>query len=317
VASPIDAKTNVSISSPIKELTRTTSNVQQAPEPSLKEYKAQFLSSDPEAREVLASIGAIMLLLPIPASPDYPSTPAEKVSLMEYMSAVNEIKDAIEDIGGGRDVGSLFVLQPSVPASEGDGKEVVKRLEGLVEKFEDKCHEMGVFGWDFVAWDGVPPVPSEPGAEILPKRNQYGEKQGLARISEVLEAVNWAASPAAGTLEDDGGKDDDDADFDVFSGIKYAGLDAELQQEMMGLKLSMLETHNTTDCEGQKGTGVGLGLASEPDPGPGQDGEDMSIEQMSKLMERVVAIKEAGSEMGVEERQQFARREVQRLMKEL
>ena len=32
---------------------------------------------------------------------------------MEYMSAVNEVKDAIEDLG--RDVGTLFLLQPSVP----------------------------------------------------------------------------------------------------------------------------------------------------------------------------------------------------------
>lgn len=333
VASPTEAMPATSfnpLSSPSSQIAPVSSAVQQAPEPTLKEYKAQFLSSEPDAQEVLGSIGAIILILPIPSSPTYPSTPAEKVSLMEYMSAVNEIKDAIEDIGGGRNVGSLFVLQPSVPSlsETGDGREAMKRIERLAETFEDKCHEMGVFGWDFVAWDGIPPAISGNEAakpattdEIstdaigASKRNQYGEKQGLARVLEVLEAVNWSAPSLVinNGADDEPSKDDDD-DFDVFSSTKYKGLDAELQQEMMGLKLSMLQSHNSTGTgsDGDAKTS-GLGLAPEP----GMEGEDMSIEQMSKLMERVVAIKEAGSEMGKEERETFAKREVERLMRDL
>ena len=135
-----------------------------------------------------------------------------------------------------------------------------------MEKFEDKCHEMGVFGWDFVWWDGVPEpddgkgVPKveveehgdeetgETEKKAEPVRNEYGEKLGIERVREVLEGVDWSILPSLTT--DLVGEDDDDEgdkldDYAVATSIK--GLDAELQQEMMGLKLSMMDTHGKQD----------------------------------------------------------------------
>ncbi len=238
---------------------------------------------------------------------------------MEYISAVNEVKDTIEDLG--RDVGTLFLLQPAAPRTVGasDGKrEVLRRLEVLMETFEDKCHEMGVFGWDFVWWDGVPESEASmgmPKVEIVkdrredggemekkaePVRNEYGEKLGIERVKEVLEGVDWSISPSLTTdpVGEDSG--DENGSFDVFGGNKYKGLDAELQQEMMGLKLSMMDSGGTkTDTSGE------------------QDGEDMSIDQMSALMQRVVSIREASADLDKGDREKFAKREVEKIMREL
>jgi hypothetical protein len=271
----------------------------------------------PIAREVLASIGAVILILPIPNDTDYPSTPQQKVQLMEYMSAVNEVKDAIEDLG--RDVGILFVLQPSQPVKLDavEKAKVLKRLEKLVEKFEDKCHEMGVFGWDFVWWDGVAdPAGNVPQIEVGDEtkvgsvkessdakgtgRNEFGEKLGIERVREVLEGVDWSITPSLTANADDEGNDNDEDDFNVFGGGKYKGLDAELQQEMMGLKLSIMDEGET------KRSG-----------NVGEEGEDISIDQMSALMERVVAIRDAGADMEKGDREQYAKREVEKFMREL
>ena len=236
---------------------------------------------------------------------------------MEYISAVNEVKDAIEDLG--RDVGTLFLLQPAIP-KKADGpmerRKVLKRLDQLVETFEDKSHEMGVFGWDFVSWDGVPEASEGvPKLEVesdgkedknQPMRNEYGEKLGIDRVREVLEGVDWSVSPSQ--IANMGGEDEDgvgegnegDNNFDVFGGEKYKGLDAELQQEMMGLKISMMDPEgDRTDARGA------------------QEGEDMSADQMSALMERVVAIREAGTDMDKGEREKYAKREVEKIMREL
>ena len=297
------------------------------PPSTLKTWKTQFLS--PVAAEVLASIGAIILILPIPDSPSYPSTPAEKVGLMEYMSAVNEVKDAIEDLG--RDVGTLFLLQPAMPrgdgktgAAAGETRKALARLEGLAEKFEDKCHEMGVFGWDFVWWDGVPELaaigsgmPKVEVEEHISKesdginkkaetvRNEYGEKLGIERVREVLEGVDWSISPllAANQGEDDGDNienDGGDDKLDVLGGDKYQGLDADLQREMMGLKLSMMDSQG-----------------SKTDASAEQEGEDMSIDQMSSLMQRVIAIREASADLDKSDREDFAKREVEKIMHEM
>jgi hypothetical protein len=55
--------------------------------------------------------------------------------------------------------------------------------------------------------------------------------------------------------------------------------------------------------------------ASE-DRNPPHD-ENVQVEQLQGLMERVVAIREAGSEMPRDERERFAKREIERIMREM
>jgi hypothetical protein len=53
---------------------------------------------------------------------------------------------------------------------------------------------------------------------------------------------------------------------------------------------------------------------------PSQDregDEDVKIYQLPGLLERVVAIREAGAEMSKADRERFAKREVERIMKDL
>ena len=248
----------------------------------LEQWKEQMLSKP--ASEVRAVIGGIILLLPASSK----SRESEDV-IMQYVQAVNSLREAIEDESGGRDVAAAIVVQ-SVASK---ATESLKDSEQYLEKLEDKCQEVNIFGWDFVACNGTSEVPQD-------DKSKFGEKTGLPRLIEVLEAVDWSVAPQLS--ESDLGNEWDTPHSPTLIGDPgFSPLDAELQQEMMGLKMSMLE--DDSDKSAAKTI-------------EGSD-EDMSVEQMSALMERVVAIKAAGADMPDVEREKFAKREVDKIMTEL
>jgi len=250
----------------------------------------------PTASEVRAVIGGLVLILPFTTTKTF--NPTTHLPLIE---AVNNLRDAIEDSSYGREVATVVVVQATTKSTSKSD------LDAAVEKLEDLClSEKGILGWDFVGWDGAAGSGQQSEADDAGSRNEFGERIGIARVREVLEGVDWSADPA--------GDDDDELDFlaagsgeETEEGeftMRAARIDPiksqshDLQREMMGLKMSMLEL--------------------DDDEGEGQDGGELSqVEQFQGLMERVVAIKEAGSEMEKEEREKFARREVGRIMKEM
>ncbi|OAG42827.1 hypothetical protein AYO21_02778 [Fonsecaea monophora] len=297
----------------------------------LSHWREQMLSS--EAAEVRAVIGGIILVLPLVTS----QLPNAEV-LRSYVSpieTVHALREAIEGESYTRDVASVVVLQAMAPAVS------KAKLDETAERLEELClSEEGILGWDFVAWDGqLEGVATEGkdgksameaaeaedgnrGAED--ERNQFGEKTGIKRVIEVLEGVDWSASPdldgehdghgdyELAELDDD--DDDEDAD-DLFSSTSkdilgntagLLGFDQELQREIMELKMSMLENDgDDSDEDNREGSGRG------------REDEDTQVEQLQVLMERVVAIREAGSEMPKPEREKFARREIGRIMREM
>jgi len=265
---------------------------------SLEDWKTQMLS--PEATEVRSVIGGIVLVLPF-------STASSAVSdgvtdaYMPLIETVHALRETIEDENFQRDIAAVVMLQSTsakhVPTSA---------LDAALEKLEDRClTEQGILGWDFVAWDGQHGNQS---GEVDAK-NVYGERVGISRVIEALEAIDWSA--AAGGDDDDGKQDDyfdglgDDFEqnLDAFADAAFQGLDHELQREMMELKLSMLDTASDDgfkDTDGQE-----------------DDGQDVKVEQLQNLMEKVIAVREAGSEMSRPERQRFAKREIGKIMREM
>lgn len=265
----------------------------------LEEWTAQMLS--PTAAEVRAVIGGIVLILPVSAS----SSPSIPESYMSLVEAVHSLREAVEDDSYGRDIASVVVLQS--PSSSVKPEKLNKAMEDL----EETClSDKGVLGWDFVAWDG-----EINNADTSNERNEYGEKTGIPRLVEVLEGVDWSASPDIGG--DDGDFDiDDDLDDDddhghlptnILGNARFSGLDYELQREMMELRMSLDDEH---DAEGDVPD-----TARTETTVPGD--EDVQVEQLQSLMERVVGIREAGSEMSRADREKFARREFGRIMREL
>ncbi|KAJ9497505.1 hypothetical protein H2202_006929 [Exophiala xenobiotica] len=294
----------------------------------LEEWQSQMLS--PTASEVRAVIGGIILILPISSSSS--SQSAEVLSQSSHMSlveAVHSLREAAEDESYGRDIASIVVLQSTSSAS---GVTHAKLFQ-ITEQLEESClSDKGILGWDFVAWDGG--EPSTAAESAIDERNEYGEKTGIQRVIEVLEGVDWSAAPSWGgdddeafdldhELEVDVDVDDDAADDGglgfsptniLRNNARLSGLDHELQREMMELKMSL----------GDDAQGEGEGEGAEAETSDQQvstdvreEDEDAQVEQLQGLMERVVAIREAGSEMPRTEREKFAKREIGRIIREM
>ena len=278
----------------------------------LEEWKQQMLSS--AAAEVRRVIGGLVMVLPV-STVSSPDIPAHFIAMIE---AVHALREAIEDDSYGRDIASVLVLQGNSPTVKQD------KLDVLMEKLEEVClSDKGILGWDFVAWDGQVVDPVEVNGEV--ERNEYGEQTGVKRVLEVIKGIDWSASPDIdgddGDDDDDNGEvgfgldgDDDDATLmgsrstNILGSGRFSGLDHELQREMMELKFSMLSNEDNDDDNDD----------TRPSPGKKEpEDEDFQVNQLPALVEQVVAIREAGSEMSPAERERFAKREIQRIMREM
>lgn len=268
--------------------------------PTLAEWREQMLS--PAASDVRAVIGGIILLLPI-SSPPSSSLLESYAALVE---AIQALRDALEDEGYGREVASIVVFQSTSTRVRQD------KLNEAMDQFEERClTDRGFLGWDYVAWDGeVHPQESDEAAKET--RNEYGEKTGIHRVIEVLEGVQWSApanfSHHDGELDIGGLDIEGDEEAGSFGNMvasnSFPGLDHDLQREMMELSFSL---------GNQQGTDPEHTHASRDVP----EDEDIQVEQLPRLMERILAIREAGSELPKVEKEQFAQREVARIMREM
>ncbi|KPI35524.1 uncharacterized protein AB675_11014 [Cyphellophora attinorum] len=252
----------------------------------LDEWQEQMLSA--AAAEVRSVIGGIILIMPIKASTKLP------IWLIDYVRAVHSLREAIEDDSPGRDIASAVILQPeAIPmVQQSSVSSVLKALDDTAEALSSECLENDMLGWDVVHWLGDDD-PSEVIHTQTGPRNEFGERIGIARIFEVLESVDWSAAPDPTEETEDGAA----GDTGSLGRQRLTGLDDELQEEMLGLKLSMMEEQALSDDEA--------------------GGEDLSIEQMEQLQGRILAIREAASGMSGSQKELFAQREIDRIMKEL
>lgn len=282
---------------------RDTGAAQEAATSTLADWKEQMLSS--AAGEVRRVIGGLVLILPVSAISNS-EVPEDFTALVE---TVHALREAIEDDSYGRDIASILVLQGSSPSVK------TEKLDALMEKLEDVClSDKGILGWDFVAWDGQLITGED---EVTPPaRNEYGEQTGIKRVLEVVQGIDWTVSLDADDDEDIGlglGDDEDNeiTDFrptNILGSGGFSGLDHELQREMMELKFSMLSHEDEDDA-----TDGTRPRRSKEDT----DDEDFQVDQLPALMEQVVAIREAGLEMGPAKRERFAKREIERIMREM
>jgi hypothetical protein len=273
---------------------------------SLSTWRTTMLSEP--AREVREAIGGILLALPLPLTfPSHTSaSPLKRGPSQDYLEtveAVNELRELIEEENYGREVPAMvLVMKTGKGVGEGDLDATTEKLEAVM------LEERGLLGWDFVGWDGEV---SEGGVTVdgpEGPRNAYGERLGIDRVKELLEAVDWSA-PGEGlkTGDLDLGflSSDEEGGTPGVDGIKRQG--QELEREMMGLKLAMMNQEPGEE-EGEEERYI---------PSQDTEGEDVMIDQLPRLLERVVAIREAGAEMSKADRERFAKREVERIMKDL
>jgi hypothetical protein len=245
-----------------------------------REWKEIMADAADEAREVRKAVGGILFVVSIK---DFGSKEnmAEALDLLEQ---VEEVRAKCEDEGEGREVVGVAVLV-------GDGS------ESKVDEAEEALRgERGVFGWDVIAWDGN--LEKAEGQDV---KNIYGEKISIERVKEILEAVPWttSADDGQGSFLDS----DNDADWTTSE-------QRELDREMMGLKMDLHGAE--ADNDGGEET-----FGEDEWPELQGSGEDVKVEQLQGLMERLIATREAASALSGAEKQKFAKREVERIIKEM
>lgn len=263
---------------------------------------------------------------PLPGS-NANADPAERSdvrALRDLMRGVGAVKELIdEERGGLGDVTGVFVLIGGRKGAAGVGVGQQRSKDADAELglgvddgdlgggeaapfsvgwWEDQLFDMGLVGWEVVEWDPKESLDVE-------TRNQYGEREGMHRIKEVLETHDW--SMVGG---DDGFDEDNDPAMDSDDDLQdqLLGLGSsrgfgdevhELEREMFGLRMAI-----------ERGGGDG----DERDDSDNDDGEDeFDVESMETLMMRMQAIKDMSSELPESERKRFAAKAVQDIMREL
>ena len=143
------------------------------------------------------------------------------------------------------------------------------------------------------------------------ERNEYGEATAIARVMEVLQAQEWA-SAEGGELDIDFLSDDDDGEF----GATQA---AEEKSEAEGLDFnpSSLEKP-TTDMSKSLMTGEDIDPRSKINwEQLNGDDQEVQVEQLQGLMERIIGIREMGADMPEEQRRRYAKKAIGQLMKDI
>ncbi|KAJ5319303.1 Alpha/gamma-adaptin-binding protein p34 [Penicillium brevicompactum] len=280
-----------------------------------EQWKTDFLSE--EAQIVREAVGALLVCAHAPETGP-PNTDSNDLSgredvraLRDVMRGIGAVKEKIdEDRGGVGDVSGVFVLVGPRKVSSSSGSKTTSNESDLggdlgddlgdvvplsVSWWEDQFYDMGLLGWEVIEWD-----PKEGGEET---RNQYGEREGMPRIKEVLETHDWTMTSAE--IEDDSDAEDDLEDklLGVSNSRGFGSEVHELEREMFGLRMAI-----------ERGGGDG---ADEDEDGPNADDGELDVESMESLMMRMQTIRDMGSDLPEAERKRFAAKAIQDIMREL
>ncbi|KAI0904859.1 hypothetical protein F4823DRAFT_168758 [Ustulina deusta] len=258
------------------------------------EWSASFLS--PEAKEVLEVLGGVMIVfaLPVHAHSD------EGKSTQELVKQVGRVVK--EGLGGW----------------EWDGVGLCLGVGEIddVDIWEDCCAESGL---EFVQVRN----------QSTPSRNEFGEKTGIPRALEALEANDWANASA-----DDLGSDFEDIDAEMENQKKR--LDANEDPETADLDPESLDFgFDRDDFEGLKRAIWNAGKEDGEDfmeGGPSTatvDGgeptvdeteeslDDEDVQKMERLMAKLQVVRDTNAGLPEDQRKRAAAKAVAEVMKEL
>ncbi|KAL6922758.1 hypothetical protein ACHAPO_008339 [Fusarium lateritium] len=247
------------------------------------DWSESFLTE--EAAEVLAVLGGVMVVFtagPVSASKDHPA------------------KDLVEHVGK--------VLKKGLGGWEWDGVGLAIGIggDGHDEEWDEICAGAGL---EFVSVGGK----GDTG------RNEFGEKTGVARVKEALEANDWSQLEAPlsdsefGDFETSSAKEDKEEELDPQKmGFGFDKTDFE------GLRRAIWEA--SQDVEEPKDVDTGTtdkGPSEAPAAGGLEDLDEEEIAKIEKMMRKLQAVREAGEGMGEEQRKRMAARAVEEVMRDL
>ncbi|KAI0143363.1 alpha and gamma adaptin binding protein p34-domain-containing protein [Pestalotiopsis sp. NC0098] len=258
------------------------------------EWSASFLS--PEAKEVLDVLGGVAVIFPLPSKSDSDQARAAK-GLIEHVGKV--VKDGL---GGWQWEGVGLCL--------GFGE-----LDD-VDEWDECAAENGL---EFV----------QVRAKTSEARNEYGEKTGIPRVREALEANDWAHMD--GDLGSDfgdfeaalDGGDDETTDPAVGSSANDPDLDPESldfgfdKADFEGLKRAIWSAGQDTEEDVMKGEPV-QGTAKTAEKGDEDvQLDDDEIQKLEGMMRKLQAVRDMSAGLPEDQRKRMAAKAVGEVMKDL
>ncbi|KAM0280057.1 hypothetical protein ACHAQH_004253 [Verticillium albo-atrum] len=229
-----------------------------------EEWAETFLA--PEAKEVLDALGGVVLVFPL-------------------AGGVERTRGMIEQVGrvvrDGLDGWSWDGVGIAVGVGKGEAD----------EEWEEIC---GGVGLEFVQVRG---------AEEDKGKNEFGEKMGIHRVLEALEANDWDQAEIPSDLEEDfgdlqDGKDDDPESLDF--GVDRADFEG-LREAIWGL-----DNDGTADDKA-----TASGAQEEPLD------EAAEVEKLESMMRKLQAVRDMGAGLPEEQRKKMAAKAVNEVMKDL
>ncbi|RYO85190.1 hypothetical protein DL764_009214 [Monosporascus ibericus] len=270
------------------------------------EWAGSFLSA--EAKEVLDVLGGVVVVFPLPIRPK------------------SDEGDAARELIGG--VGR--VVREGLGGWEWDGVGLCLGVGEVddVDDWEDCCAEWGL---EFV----------QVRSQAVPGRNEFGEKTGIPRVLEALEANDWSHISADdlgsefGDFEDEeprvrngmsgpkpGSEREDGPDLDP-EALDF-GFDRE---DFAGLRRAIWNAGREEDDDDKKeqdpANGEPSGKKAVTDggqpPGVGADErlDDEEVQKLERMMAKLQAVREMSAGLPEDQRRRMAAKAVGEVMKEL
>ncbi|KAK4451942.1 hypothetical protein QBC34DRAFT_377913 [Podospora aff. communis PSN243] len=258
------------------------------------EWADSFLA--PEAKEVLDVLGGLLLVFNVGGShASGSSSVAEgKAKTKEFISHVGRV--VRQGLGGWEWDGVLLAVGVGDLSKGEEGEEEM-------DEWEDVCTEWGL---EFVHVSGTA-VKGEEG------RNEFGERMGVARALEALQANDWGGGGGGEEGgEEFGGfvprEDEDLGEFDPES--MDFGFDRE---DFVGLRKAIWSAGR------EDGMDVDGGEGSEVKKGGDEDEEmdDGDVQKLERIMLKLQAVRDRTAGMSEEQRKRIAKQAVGEVMKEL
>ena len=311
------------------------------------EWSASFLS--PEAKEVLSVLGGLIVVFGLPPL----LTGGDKEQQRQKQR--QETKDLIAHVGlvlrdglGGWEwdgVGLAVGVSTTTSKDGGEGEQVMVGEE--LDEWEDCCAEWGLEFVHFVASSSSSTSASTSTASSsqTAQRNEFGEKTGIPRVLEALEANDWTAAALGG--DDDQSSDDDeyhDDDPDRVSKarakVNWGDADTDDENEnweldprtlgfgfdredFVGLRQAIYSGGSRVDDDDDDNNGKEEEKEKKGQNGDGEEEEEQlgeeDVEKLGRMMLKLQAVRDNMTTAGMpeEQRRRMAKRAVEEVMKEL
>ncbi|KOS17125.1 Increased recombination centers protein 6 [Escovopsis weberi] len=269
------------------------------------EWAASFLSD--EARQVLDVLGGFVLIFALPSGS---SGTAPHTHTDGGQGKGPDTHAEPEDLRGLlRHVGS--VVRDGLGGWEWDGVRLAVGVgEGEADEWEELCAAAGLEYVQLPAqrFNAGDPQSGFDGSQL----NGFGEKTGVARIREALEANDWELEPS--TLDEFGhleaGVEHDDDDDDDNGGTLGFGID---DSDLQSLRKAIWDSGPGGDAPTDDAAEAEAEAAADENGNLG----DEDVAKVERMVRRLQAAREMGEGMGEAQRRRLAARAVKEVMQDL